>query len=146
MNLRDQLLALDPAVLATRNDAAIAATLSVGRMKIVPTEIGDGGVALALGGAAGCVFLLNLEEAANTRPAEGSTPDQFEAYAVARQTWRSIVSKSLDVGNEGVRQMLDAFVGVLLTAEQADALKGLAKRDDPVSVSEVSSILNAEGI
>lgn len=142
----EEIKALPAELLAGQDTQALADALSVGRTKSVSKEIGDGGVTLALGGVAGCLFLYQLEKAANSEPGDGATPEQIANYAVAREAWRSIVSKSLDVGNAGTRAMLDAFVGVLLTQDQADALKALADTDDPVSVADVSEILNAEGI
>lgn len=129
----------DPA--APAKDRQIAALLSEGRTRIASRLIGDGEIALALGIPGGPVFLYQLEQAASTPPAPDATPDQIAQHAVARQAWRSIEKGALDVGRAEVRAALDMFVGVLLTTEQAAAVKALAEQPDTVTADQVSRAL-----
>ena len=120
---------------------AIADALSAGRTKIISREVGDGAIALALGTPAGPIFMLQLEQIANTPVTEATPPELVAQIAVARQAWRSINRVGFDVGNQGVRAGIDAMVGTLLTAEQAEAIKALAVVPDPVTSREVTKAL-----
>lgn len=120
---------------------AIADALSAGRTKVISREVGDGAIALALGTPAGPIFTLQLEQIANTPVTEATPPDLVAQIAVARQAWRSINRVGFDVGNPGVRAGIDAMVGTLLTAEQAEAIKALAVVPDPVTSQEVTKAL-----
>lgn len=133
----------DPSRKATAraDDAAIAEILSLGRTAIVPREIGDGAVLLCLGVPEGPLFLYHLEVLAETAPPEGSGEAAIIAHAVARQAWRSLLKAALDVGNASVRAAIDLFVGTLLTAEQAEAIKRLAEIPEVVSAADVSRAL-----
>lgn len=123
-------------------DQAIADILNAGRApKVISKEIGDGAVSLALGVPAGPVFLLQLETSANSAVTAETTPEQLAQIAVARQAWRSMTKGALDVGNASVRAGLDMFVGSLLTAEQATAVKSLAEVPDIVTAADVSRAL-----
>lgn len=126
---------------APAKDRQIAALLGAGRTRIASREIGDGEIALALGIPAGPVFLYELERAAETPPAADATPEQIAQHAVARQAWRSVQKAAFDVGRAEVRAALDLFVGVLLTAEQAAAIKALAEQVDIVTAEQVSRAL-----
>ena len=120
---------------------AIADALSAGRTKIISREVGDGAIALALGTPAGPIFMLQREQVANTPVTEATPPELVAQIAVARQAWRSINRVGFDVGNPGVRAGIDAMVGTLLTAEQAEAIKALAVVPDPVSSQDVTKAL-----
>lgn len=120
---------------------AIADALSAGRTKLVSREVGDGAIALALGTPAGPIFMLQLEQIANTPVTEATPPELVAQIAVARQAWRSINRVGFDVGNQGVRDGIDAMVGTLLTAEQAESIKALAVVPDPVSSQDVTKAL-----
>ena len=120
---------------------AIADALSAGRTKVISREVGDGAIALALGTPAGPIFMLQLEQIANTPVTEATPPELVAQIAVARQAWRSINRVGFDVGNPGVRAGIDAMVGTLLTAEQAEAIKALAVVPDPVSSQDVTKAL-----
>ena len=120
---------------------AIADALSAGRTKVISREVGDGAIALALGTPAGPIFMFQLEQIANTPITESTPPELVAQIAVARQAWRSINRVGFDVGNPGVRAGVDAMVGTLLTAEQAEAIKALAVVPDPVSSQEVTKAL-----
>lgn len=120
---------------------AIADALSAGRTKVISCEVGDGAIALALGTPAGPIFMLQLEQIANTPVTEATPPELVAQIAVARQAWRSINRVGFDVGNQGVRDGIDAMVGTLLTAEQAESIKALAVVPDPVSSQDVTKAL-----
>lgn len=121
---------------------AIAAALSVGRTKIVSREVGDGAISLALGTPAGPIFMLQLEQIANQPVTAETTPESLAQIAIARQAWRSINRVGFDVGNQGVRDGIDAMVGTLLTAEQAEAIKALAVVPDPVTPVDVQRVID----
>ena len=127
--------------LPLNDHGAIAEALSAGRTKIISSEVGDGAIALALGTPAGPIFMLQLEQVANTPVTEATPPELVAQIAVARQAWRSINRVGFDVGNPGVRAGIDAMVGTLLTAEQAEAIKALAVVPDPVTSQEVTKAL-----
>lgn len=122
-------------------DRAIAQLISAGRTRIASRLVGDGEVSLALDIPAGPLFLYQLELAATTAPAPDATPEQIAQHAVARQAWRSLEKGALDVGRADVRAALDAFVGVLLTAQQCEQIKALALVDDPITADQVSRAL-----
>lgn len=121
---------------------AIADALSVGRTKVISREVGDGAIALAMGTPAGPIFMLQLEQIANTPVTEATSPELVAQIAVARQAWRSINRVGFDVGNAGVRAGIDAMVGTLLTAEQAEAIKALAVVPDPVTPVDVQRVID----
>lgn len=113
----------------TRDDAAIAATLSVGRTRLVSRMIGIGTVLDTLGPEAGAAALDTLDALrATNRPL---------AWA-----WVLLERGDLDIGMASTRAQLQALAtaGVLQQA-QADALLSLAVVADPVSPSEVSAVL-----
>lgn len=123
-------------------DREIARILTSKRAPAVKSkEVGDGAVALALGIQAGPVFLLKLEALANMAFNESTPAEQLAQIALARQAWRSLLSKSFDVGLASVRAGLDLFVGTLLNAEGAAAIKALAETPNTVTAEEVSRAL-----
>ena len=126
-------------------DQAIADILNAGRPpKIRQREVGDGLISLALGVPAGPVFLMQLEMLANM-PVTAETPvEQLAQIAVARQAWRSLNRSGFDVGDATARAGLDMFVGSLLTADQAAAVKALAETPDVVTAADVSVALRVE--
>ena len=124
---------------AQAGDAAIAAILSAGRTRVEPSKlINDGEVAVALGIPGGPVFIYSLEQAADTAPGEGASPEDVVAHAVARQAWQSLLKGQFNIGDASVRAAIDSMVGRLLTAEQAVTIKALAEVPEPVSASDVS--------
>lgn len=126
------------AAVARAGDQAIADILSVGRTTISPREVGDGAIAIALGIPDGPIFLFRLEQTANTVIASDAEPEQLALVSTARQAWRSVTKAALDVGNPVVRTALDTFVGSLLTADQAAAIKALAEVPDQITADQVS--------
>ena len=126
-------------------DQAIADILNQGRApKIVKREVGDGLISLALGVPAGPVFLMQLEMLSNMPVTQDTPLEQMAQIAVARQAWRSLIKGGFDVGDMTVRAGLDMFVGSLLTAEQASAIKELAETPDVVTAADVSIALRVE--
>ena len=113
--------------LLNRDDGAIAAALSVGRTKLVPTEIGNGTILEAIGLTAGNALLDVL----NTAP-------DFRYVKPLLEQGRLRVDSAL------VRATLDMLVPSVLTQVQADALKNLAVKPDLVSAQDVARAL--EGI
>lgn len=126
-------------------DQAIADILNQGRApKIVKREVGDGLISLALGVPDGPVFLMQLEMLSNMPVTQETPLEQMAQIAVARQAWRSLIKGGFDVGDMTVRAGLDMFVGSLLTAEQASAIKALAESPDIVTAADVSRALRVE--
>ena len=126
-------------------DQAIADILNQGRApKIIKREVGDGLISLALGVPAGPVFLMQLEMLSNMPVTQETPLEQMAQIAVARQAWRSLIKGGFDVGDMTVRAGLDMFVGSLLTAEQASAIKALAESPDIVTAADVSIALRVE--
>src|SRR5512146_2787421 len=70
---------------AAADDKAIAEILSVGRMKVVSREVGDGAISLALGVPAGPVFLYKLRRLAATVLPDAAADDQIAQVAIADQ-------------------------------------------------------------
>lgn len=126
-------------------DQSIADILNQGRApKIIKREVGDGLISLALGVPAGPVFLMQLEMLSNMPVTQDTPLEQMAQIAVARQAWRSLIKGGFDVGDMTVRAGLDMFVGSLLTAEQASAIKELAESPDIVTAADVSIALRVE--
>ena len=126
-------------------DQVIADILNAGRApKIIKREVGDGLISLALGVPAGPVFLMQLEMLSNLPVTQETPLEQLAQIAVARQAWRSLIKGGFDVGDMTVRAGLDMFVGSLLTAEQASAIKALAESPDIVTAADVSRALRVE--
>lgn len=133
----------DPGYMA--KDKAVADILNQGRaQKIIKREVGDGLISLALGVPAGPVFLMQLEMLSNLPVTQETPLEQLAQIAVARQAWRSLIKGGFDVGDMTVRAGLDMFVGSLLTAEQASAIKALAESPDIVTAAYVSRALRVE--
>lgn len=123
---------LDP-LLAVRNDGAIAAHLSVGRVKVVPTPIGPGTVMSLLTPNGG--DFLNAIEALGAVDAN------------AKWSMWMIKNSTFDVGHPATRAQLPAFAAAHPEMASAVAvLLAAAERDDPIHYNEVSDKLNiAEG-
>lgn len=125
MTIRDDILAggFD---LENRDDAAIAASLSVGRTRLVTTMIGYGTVLDVLGLEAGNALLDVLHS------------DPRFKYVVPM-----LEQGRLDISMSSVRSWLDQLstVGVL-TSAHAQALKALAEAPDPIPVTDVSRAIN----
>lgn len=125
----DELAALGPLV-DVRNDAAIAAALSVGRTRIESTFVGVGRVMDCLGPVEGAAVLDALDALRAT-------------VSPVKWAWLLLERGELDVGLASVRGQIDALVPDVMTADQAQVLKDLAMRPDPIPLNVVSEALNA---
>ena len=127
--LYDDIQTLPPALVAARDYAAIAAALSVGRVKANPTAIGKGTIIGVLGMATGNAFLDVIDNVADYRHVKDII--QNAAFDV-----------SLTVSKAGI----DAMVPAVLTQAQADALKALGEVPDPVTAADVEvAMKNPDG-
>ena len=123
-------------------DQAIAEILTKGRApKIVSREVGDGAISLALGTPTGPVFMYKLKRIAATDLPVEAPMDEIVPVAIAQQAVESLAKQGFDVGNAGVRAGIDMMVGLLLTAEQASAIKALAEEPEVVTAADVSRAL-----
>lgn len=123
---------IDP-LLPARNDVAIAAVLSAGRVRVESRMINVGSVLDVLGPADGAAVLDALEALKPAVPA-------------VRWAFVLLERGELDVGLASTRGQIDALTGVVFSPAQAAAIKGLAEQPDPIAVGAVSDALNiAEG-
>lgn len=126
----DEIASIEP-LLADRNDVAIATILSVGRVKLTPTEIGVGRILATIGLTAGNLLL-----------------DALYAITEFRHIKPLIEQGRLDIADPLPRAALDGLVGSIegFTQAHAAALKALAEQPDPIRYNAVSDALNiAEG-
>jgi len=130
MALRDDILAAFPGLTpATRDDGAIAARLSQGRVKTVKTIGGIGSILTALGPEAGGAFLNTCSQLAAQDPA-------------VKWGLQMIQSAAFDFGSPLAVAQANAFVTAgVLTQDQANALIAIAVVPDPVSVAMVAQAL-----
>lgn len=128
----DEIAEIDP-LLPDRNDVAIAAIISAGRVKTQPTPIGIGTV-LAVMAPSGGEFLNALESMGAT--------DANVKWAL-----KMIEQSTFDVGHPVTRAQLEAFaVAVPAMASAVGALLSVAETADPINYNAVSDALNiAEG-
>lgn len=132
--LLEQIKALDPALATSRDDAAIAAALSVGRVKVQQKLGGIGLVLETLGPENGATLLDNLQAMTATVPA-------------LKWAWYLIERGELDFGSPATRGMIDMLVsGGAMPAPIGAALKAVAEVPDPVSVHDVQvALYNDDG-
>ena len=125
-----QIQALDPALVTSRDDVAIAAALSVGRIKVVQKLGGIGLVLETLGPTDGAALLDSLQALTASVPA-------------LKWAWYLIERGELDFGSPATRGMIDQLVaGGAMPAPVGVALKAVAEVADPVGTGEVSDFLN----
>lgn len=115
---------------AERRDAQIAAALSEGRTKLVPTEIGSGTILAALGDGGGAFLDALVEIGAVNRSV-------YWTMDLIRQGRLRIDLPATRAGMQG----LAAAVPSLAPAVQA--LLTLGYEPDPIDVGAVSAALNA---
>lgn len=115
MTLIESIRALPAELRATRDTEAIAAALSLGRVRLVPTEIGAGSVLETIGLSTGNALL----------DAVAAAPDYRHVKPLLEQG-------RLRIDSPLVRATLDGLVPAVLTQAQADALKALAEVADPM--------------
>lgn len=128
----DEIAAID-LLLPERNDVAIAAILSTGRVKTQPTPIGIGTV-LAVMAPSGGEFLNALE-------------GMGASDANVKWALKMIEQQTFDVGHAVTRAQLEAFAGAVPEmAAAVAALLAVAEVADPIHYNAVSDVLNiAEG-
>jgi hypothetical protein len=112
----------------TRDDGAIAAALSIGRVRVVPTLGGIGTVLEALGPTDGAQLLDDLTAMSATVPA-------------VRWAMVLVNRGDLDFGSTATRTMIDQ---VVTDAAKAAKLKAVAEVPDVVTAQQVAQAL--EGV
>lgn len=127
-------IAADPALQALVPDtSAIAATLSVGRTRLESTFVGVGRVMDCLGPTEGAAVLDALDALRAS-----SSPVKW--------AWLLLERGELDIALASVRAQIDALTPAVFSPEQAEAIKTLAERPDPVSEFDVRvAIYNNDG-
>jgi len=115
--------ALAPEILAQQDTQLIADTLSVGRIKLVKTEIGKLTVLGTIGMTAGNALLDTIDSVENFRHIR---------YPLANG-W-------LDISDPTARALLDS----ICSAEDAALLKALAEQADPVDEYTVRKLCWAD--
>ena len=127
--LYDDIQALDPALVASRDYTAIAAALNVGRTKVEPKLGGIGLVLETLGPVDGAVLLDALEAQAATVPA-------------LKWAFTLISRGELDFGSNATR----AMIASLIPSPAKEALLAVAEVPDPVSLHDLTVALqNSDG-
>lgn len=129
MTLLEEITAkCNPAAVAARDYAGIAAQVSAGRTKTAETRIGFGNVLSTLGAADGADVLDKLEAAtAVSKP--------------LKWAFRLLSMGDLDIGNAQTIGQIDALTGAIFTPEQAALLKGIAVVADPVTAAQVEAAM-----
>jgi hypothetical protein len=127
MTLAQQLAALPPALLATRDEVQIAAALNAGRTRPNHREIGNGTILESIGLAAGNTLL----DVINTAP-------DFRHVKPLVEQGRLVVGSAL------VQATVQSLAGTVLTQAQADALCALGKEPDPVDIIELRRAMWAD--
>ena len=117
----EQIQALDPALVASRDDGAIAAALSVGRIKVVQKLGGIGLVLETLGPVDGAALLDGLEAMAASNSA-------------LKWAWVLINRGELDFGSPATRGM----IAQLVPEPARTALLGVAEVPDTISSQDVT--------
>jgi hypothetical protein len=109
---------------AAGNTQAVAEALSVGRTKLIPTEVGAGTVLEVLGMTTGNALL-----------------DVIANVADFRHVKPLVEQGRLRLDSALVIATMQSLVGTVLTQPQADALVARATVADPVSHTEVGAAL-----
>lgn len=129
----DARAAIDPEFaehVAERRDAQIAAALSVGRTKLVPTEIGAGTILAALGEGGGAFLDALVEIGAVNR-------NVYWTMDLIRQGRLRIDLPATRAGMQGLAAAVPSL------APAVTALLTLGYESDPIDVGAVSAALNA---
>ena len=141
--------ATDPsfaALVAERNDRAVAAALSAGRTRQRSRLITERGVISALGPVEGEALLAGLEAfAAAELPPEH--PLAAAHAGIARVIgWLKPPSEGVDIGDPLTEQLLGTLVALGtpgVTTERVAVLLALAREADPVDLHQLSNLLSA---
>ena len=127
--LYDDIQALDPVLIASRDYDAIAAALNAGRVKVEPKLGGIGLVLETLGPVDGAALLDALEAQAATVPA-------------LKWAFTLINRGELDFGSNATRAMISS----LIPSPAKEALLAVAEVPDPVSLHDLTLALqNSDG-
>ena len=131
MITRDDILALPAELLASRDTAAIAAALSVGRVRTTEHVVSERGIIAALGVIDGEAFIAGLEAFAGATLPDGH-PLRPAHPGIARML-RWLQNEGINMGDPAARQMLDILASAgVVTAASAVIIKGLAEEPDPL--------------
>lgn len=136
----------EQAMVVARNDAGLAASLSVGRKRVQSRMISERGVMAALGTIDGEACLQAFEDFAASDLAEGH-PLKANHKGIKRMLSWLKSDAGLDIGTAEAHQMLGAMANPaidVIQPEWAEVLTELTKVDDPVHMNTVSEILNGE--
>lgn len=126
-------------LLPARQDAQIAEILSTNRFKLVETYVDEGKIISTIAAIDGDVVGLT---------AGNALLDELTTNPIYRHVKAKLFRVGLDVSQPTTRNALDNFVTYVtgIKQEYADAIKNLARRDDPINFNRVSDALNvAEG-
>lgn len=134
MTLFEEISTLDPVLVASRDYAVIAATLSVGRKKVTTRTGGIGLVLELLGPENGSALLDTLQAMTATVPS-------------LKWAWYLIERGELDFGSAATRGMIDSLVaGGAMDTNIGMALKAAAEIPDPVGADQVEvAMKNQDG-
>lgn len=115
-----------PEQISSLNHKEIADIVSLGRTQLVPTEIGNGSILETLGIATANTLL-----------------DIINNTAIFKYVKPLLDQGRLRVDSTIVRDTLDSLVGNGISQADADALKALAIKPNPVTSLEVAAALEA---
>lgn len=140
-------------LVAARNDAAVAAALSVGRVRARPYLITRRGIRRVLGAHEGRLFVQALRAAVAAGQALPEAHPAYDDLWWLGELLPDLDATGIDIGDATTRSALRGLVllGVALslspavTTEHCDALDAASSEPDPISASEVSDALNARG-
>lgn len=125
MSLLAEIQALDAKLVASRDETAIAAALSIGRKRRNTREIGNGTILEVLGLVAGNALL-----------------DVINTVGDFRYVKPLVEQGRLQIGSPLVQATVQSLVGTVLTQAQADALCALGwDAGAPVTAHEVRQVL-----
>ena len=127
MGLKENILARQDltAAIVARDCNYIAEVMSVGRIKVIPTEIGKGKILATIGLVEGNALL-----------------DMVDSNQDFRHVKQLVANGWLDVGETSVRNMIDT----ICTTDTASKLKALAEVPDPLTAADVAEVLyNPDG-
>lgn len=120
------------ALVATRNDVAIASALSTGRKKVVSK----------IGGIGTIMDTLGTEEGANVLDTLNTIK---EANRAVFWGWKLLETGGLDFGLPSTRGMIDSLVlAGAISPENGEAIKAVALEDDPISDMDVRRAIWAD--
>lgn len=119
---------------------ALAAALSVGRVRLVTTHVGEGTILSTLGAVDGATLLYTLEQL-------DAQADANHAYLPIRYALRVIRRGDFDLGAPETRNQIAAMAaGGIMSATVRDKLLALGSAPDPVDEFAVRcAVYNDDG-